>query len=353
MSNALHKSNRRTSIASASRGKWLTAILLTATLIAVLISLMVGSVAIPPAQVLERCLAALKGQMSNDATDRILLAIRLPRIILAAAVGSALATAGLAAQTLFRNPLASPYIVGVSGGSAVGAVAAMLLMSKVAAITFAAVPAFSVVGGLTVTAIVFFLGRRGHNVGPGLLLAGIAIGALCSSVTAAALYLAGERLQVLVFWLMGGLWRANWQEALLMAPVSAAGLVALIMLAPAMNVALVGERSAQDLGVNIARLQKLLLVLIGVETAVAVSLTGVIGFVGLIVPHLLRLVVGADHRWLVPVTAISGALLLITADTLARTLAAPVEIPVGILTAVVGAPIFLWLLQRRGVQEAL
>lgn len=138
-----------------------------------------------------------------------------------------------------------------------------------------------------------------------------------------------------------------------MAPVSAAGLVALIILAPAMNVALVGARSAQDLGVNIARLQKLLLVLIGVETAVAVSLTGVIGFVGLIVPHLLRLVVGADHRWLVPVTALGGALLLIVADTLARTLAAPVEIPVGILTAVVGAPVFLWLLQRRGVREAL
>lgn len=352
-SNALHRSNEQISVASASRAKSLTAILLIATLIAVLISLMVGSVTIPPAQVMERCLAALKGRMSNDAIDRILLTTRLPRIILAAAVGSSLAMAGLSAQTLFRNPLASPYIVGVSGGSAVGAVAAMLLIGETVGITFAAVPIFSVVGGLTVTAIVFFLGRRGRNFGPGLLLAGIAISALCSSVTAAALYLAGERLQILVFWLMGGLWRANWREAFLMAPVSAAGLVALMMLAPAMNVALLGERSAQDLGVNVNRLQKLLLVLIGVETAVAVSLTGVIGFVGLIVPHLLRLVVGADHRWLVPVTAISGALLLITADTSARTLAAPVEIPVGILTAVVGAPVFLWLLQRRDVREAL
>ena len=349
----MHESNVERRMTSASRAKWLIGLLLTATLIAVLISLMSGSVTIPPPKVLERCLTALKGQASNDATDRILLGTRLPRIILAATVGSALATAGLAAQTLFRNPLASPYIVGVSGGSAVGAVAAMLLMSKVAAITFAAVPVFSVVGGLTVTSIVFFLGRRGHNVGSGLLLAGIAIGALCSSVTAAALYLAGERLQILVFWLMGGLWRANWQETLWMAPVSAAGLVALIMLAPAMNVALVGDRSAQDLGVNISRLQKLLLILIGVETAMAVSLTGVIGFVGLIVPHLLRLIVGADHRWLVPATALGGALLLIVADTLARTLAAPVEIPVGILTAVVGAPAFLWLLQRRGVREGL
>jgi iron complex transport system permease protein len=296
---------------------------------------------------------ALKGRMSNDAIDRILFATRLPRIILCAAVGSALATAGLSAQTLFRNPLASPYIVGVSGGSAVGAVVAMLLIGEVTGITFTAVPLFSVVGGLTVTAIVFFLGRRGRHVGPSLLLAGIAIGALCSSVTAAALYLAGERLQVLVFWLMGGLWRANWREVLLMVPVSSAGLVALIILAPSMNVALVGERSAQDLGVNIARLQKYLLVLIGVETAVAVSLTGIIGFVGLIVPHLLRLIIGADHRRLVPATAISGALLLIIADTLARTLAAPVEVPVGILTAVVGAPVFLWLLQRRSTIGAI
>ncbi|MFH1884644.1 MAG: iron ABC transporter permease [Planctomycetota bacterium] len=336
-----------------ARVKWLTVILILAMFIAALVSLLVGSVEISPGEVLRCCWAALQGRISNDPIDRILLSTRLPRVILAAAVGAALAMAGLSAQTLFRNPLASPYIVGVSGGSAVGAVAAMLLIGQAAKITFAAVPVFSVVGGLTVTAIVFLLGRRGRNVGHSLLLAGIAIGALCSSITAAALYLAGERLQILVFWLMGGLWRANWQEVLLMAPVSAAGLIALIILAPAMNVALVGERSAQDLGVNIGKLQKLLLVLIGVETALAVSLTGVIGFVGLIVPHLLRLAVGSDHRRLVPVTAIGGALLLIVADTLARTLASPVEIPVGILTAVVGAPIFLWLLQRRDTRGAI
>jgi len=338
---------------TASRAKWLTAILLIAMLGVVVVSLAVGSVQIPPDQVLWRCLAALKGQITDDAVDRILFTTRLPRIILAAAVGSALAMAGLAAQTLFRNPLASPYIVGVSSGSAVGAVAAMLLISTTTAITFTAVPAFSIVSGLLVTAIVFLLGRRGKNLGYGLLLAGIAIGALCSSVTAGALYLAGERLQNLVFWLMGGFWRANWHHALLMVPVSACGLITLIMLAPAMNVALAGDRSAQDLGLNIKKLQKLLLIFIALETALAVSLTGIIGFVGLIIPHLLRLIIGADHNRLVPATAIGGALLMIVADTLARTLAAPAEIPVGILTAMVGAPVFLWLLQRRNLGRSV
>ena len=349
MSNVLHKPDREIPVSSAKRAKWLMGLLLIAAFTAVLISLMTGSVAIPPGEILVRSIAAIKGQTANDAVDRILFATRLPRIILAAAVGSALAMAGLAAQTLFRNPLASPYIVGVSGGSAVGAVAAMLLINTTAAVTFAAVPIFSVASGFLVTVIVFLLGRRGENLGYGLLLAGIAIGALCSSVTAGALYLANERLQNLVFWLMGGFWRASWHDALLMAPVSSLGLVTLIVLAPAMNVALTGESSARDLGLNIKRLQKFLLTFIAVETALAVSLTGIIGFIGLIVPHLLRLVIGADHYRLIPATAVGGALLMIIADTLARTLASPTEIPVGILTAMVGAPVFLWLLQRRNL----
>lgn len=329
------------------RGLWL--VLPPALLIAALIALTIGSVRIPPGEVLGRTWAALCGRSHGDATDRILLTARLPRIVLAAAVGSSLALAGLAAQTLFCNPLASPYIVGVSSGASVGAVGAMLLMGTAAGVTFAILPVFSIAGGLVVTSIVFFLARQRGHFGHALLLAGIAIGAFCSSLTAAALYLAGERLQTMVFWLMGGLWRANWRDVLLMVPVAGAALVAMTVLAPAMNVALVGERSARDLGVSVGRLQRLLLVIIAVTTAVAVSLTGIIGFVGLVVPHLLRLLIGADHRRLVPATAAGGALLLLVADTLARTLASPTEIPVGIVTAIVGAPIFLWLLQRRGI----
>lgn len=321
--------------------------LVAALVLAAMVGLMVGSVSLPPGEVWRRLGLALVGQSPHDTTDRILLDARLPRLVLAASVGSVLALAGLAAQTLFRNPLATPSIIGVSSGSALGAVVGLLLAGRLGWSSGSVVPLFSVASGLAVTATVFALGRRGSFFGHALLLGGIAIGSLCSALTTGALYLAGERLQAIVFWLMGGLWQANWRDALLMLPLAVGALLVLCLLAPSLNVALVGERSAHDLGLNLPRLQRILLVLIAVTTSVAVSLTGVIGFIGLIVPHLLRLVLGADHRRLVPAAALGGALLLIAADTLARTLASPAEIPVGILTAMVGAPVFLWLLTKR------
>ncbi len=321
--------------------------LLAGLVLAGLAGLMVGSVAVAPGEIVKRLWAALLGQSAHDPTDQILLAARLPRLVLAASVGSALALAGLAAQTLFRNPLATPSIIGVSSGSALGAVLGLLLAGRAGFSSSVLVPVFSLASGLAVTALVFALGRRGSFFGHALLLAGIAIGSLCSSLTTAALYLAGERLQAIVFWLMGGLWQANWRDAWFMLPLALGSCAALYVLAPAMNVALVGERSAHDLGLNLPRLQRQLLLMIAATTAVAVSLTGVIGFIGLVVPHLLRLVIGADHRRLVPATALGGAVLLMVADMLARTLASPAEIPVGILTAVVGAPVFLWLLNKR------
>ena len=337
----------QTATLPASPRRWFLPALLVALFAAGLIALTIGSVRVPPAEALGRCWTALRGQSVGDAVDRILLTARLPRIIVAAAVGASLALAGLAAQTLFRNPLASPYIVGVSSGAALAAVAGMLMIGT-AGVTFGLLPAFSIAGGLAVTAVVFLLARKGSHFGHGLLLAGIAIGAFCSSLTAGAMYLSGERLQTMVFWLMGGLWRANWRDAAIMVPVAGASLLTLALMAPAMNVALVGERSARDLGVSVRRLQGVLLFCLAVTTATAVSLSGIIGFVGLVVPHLLRLVIGADHRRLVPASALGGALLLVVADTLARMVAAPAEVPVGIVTALVGAPVFLWLLQRRG-----
>lgn len=310
------------------------------------VGLMVGGVDIPPVEVWARLVRCACGCGSGDAADRILWGTRLPRVLLAMFVGAGMGLAGVASQTLFRNPLASPYVVGVSNGAAVGAVIGMLFVGRWTG--YWGVVALSVAFGLAVSFAVFLLARKGGRLGPSLLLAGVAVGAFCSALTAGALYMAGERLQTLVFWLMGGLWQATWPDVLLMAPVCLAGLALLRLMAPAMNAALAGERSAGDLGVNVRRLQIGLLGLVAVTTAVSVSLTGVIGFVGLIVPHLLRLAMGADHRALVPASALGGALLLLGADTLARTVAAPAEIPVGILTALVGAPVFLWLLQRRG-----
>ena len=332
------------------RPRWMIAGLLAAIVLAAIVALAVGSVMLSPQEALRQCWLGIRGRDDGGAIPRILLTTRLPRILLALAVGGAMGLAGVASQTLFRNPLASPYVVGVSNGAAVGAVAGMLLVGK--AVAFSAVPLFSVACGLLVTAAVFFLARRGGNFGNSLLLAGIAISAFCSALTAGALYLAGERLQTLVFWLMGGLWQAAWRDVMVAVPVLGMSFVGLTVLAPAMNVALVGERSAGDLGVHVPRLQRWLLLVVSVTTSVAVSLTGVIGFIGLVVPHLLRLVIGADHRGLVPASALGGALLLLSADTLARTLAAPAEVPVGILTALVGAPVFLWLLQRRWAGRA-
>lgn len=319
--------------------------LLVGVIATMFVAILLGSANVSPSQILSSVWHAIRGQPTDDAVVQIVLGIRLPRIILAVAIGGGMGLAGLASQTLFRNPLASPYVLGVSNGAAVGAVVAMLLVGK--SLGYGSVPAMSVFGGCVVSAIVFTMARRSSHFGHSLLLAGIAISAFCSALTAASLYLAGERLQSLVFWLMGGLWQATWRDVLLVAPVTLAALVGLIAIAPAMNVALVGERSATDLGVNIRRLQTLLLVIAAVTTSVAVAVSGVIGFVGLVIPHLLRMLVGADHRGLAPASAAGGALLLLVADTLARTVAAPAEVPVGIVTALVGAPVFLWLLRRR------
>ncbi len=325
--------------------KWVVSALLVALLLLCGVALAVGSASLRPSEVADALWNAVRADAPSNPATRIVLDTRLPRILLAILVGAGLAMGGLAAQTLFRNPLASPYIVGVSNGAALGAVAGILAAG--AWLPFAAVPTLSVLAGLAVAGVVFLFARRGRHFGHSLLLAGIAISAFCSAVTAGTLYLAGERLATLVFWLMGGLWQANWRDVGIMLPVTAGCFATLTFLAPAMNVALVGERSSRDLGVHVRRLQISLLGILAITTAVAVSLTGVIGFIGLVVPHLLRLLMGADHRGLLPASALGGAVLLLAADTLARTVAAPAEIPVGILTALVGAPIFLWLLQRR------
>jgi iron complex transport system permease protein len=330
-----------------ARAPWLTPALLAAACLVAGLGLAIGSVSIPPAETVNRLAHALMGRSAGDTFDRILLEARLPRVVLGGAVGAALALAGLAAQTLFRNPLATPSVIGVSNGAALGAVLGMLLAGQMATVAIGFSTALSVLMGLAVATIVYLLGRRGAFFGHALLLAGIAIGAFCSSLTTAALYLAGERLQAIVFWLMGGLWQANWRSVTLMVPLAVTGLALMIAWSRDLNLALLGERTAYDLGLNLPRLQRRLLVLIATLTAIAVSLTGVIGFIGLIVPHLLRLLVGADHRRLVLPTALGGAILLVLADLLARTLASPAEIPVGIFTALVGAPVFLWLLQRR------
>lgn len=335
-------------VGSASRR---TPIVVLAILLVVsaVVALMVGSVHVPPGEIASRCWQVVRGAGHWDATDRILFDARMPRILLAAGAGAILSLAGLAAQTLFLNPLASPYVIGVSSGSALGAVMTILLLGPLGA-GFGLVPVTSAACGIAITGVLFLMARGGRHLSQTLLLAGIAIGSLCAALTAGALYLAEERLQTLVFWMMGGFWRATWRDLAVLLPMVAISWTLIRLLSPAMDVLLLGSRSAHDIGVNVPRTVQLLLVLVGATTAVAVSLCGVIGFVDLIVPHLLRPIVGASHRRLAPACAIAGGTIMILADLVARTLASPAEIPVGIVTAILGSPVFLWLLLRRSSQ---
>ena len=253
------------------RARQVTLLLAGCLLAALGLALATGSVRIPPGEVARVLTAVMSGQESGDAAGRILLEARLPRVLLGMLAGSSLALAGLASQTLFRNPLASPSIIGVSNGAALGAVGGILLAASVGIHGTAAAVSASVVTGLAVTAVVFALGRRGSCFGHGLLLAGIAVGALCSSLTTAMLYLAGERLQAIVFWLMGGLWQANWHHVLVLAPACLAGLACMVVWSRDLNVFLLGERAARDLGLDVPKLQRRLLVLIAVLASVAVS----------------------------------------------------------------------------------
>lgn len=305
----------------------------------------VGSSDVTPAQVAHSVRMALTGQADDSPAYRIVTGIRMPRVLLAAMVGAALASAGVATQTLFRNPLASPYVLGVSSGAALGAVVGSLLLN--AAIGQWGVTAMSVVGGATACAIVLMLAHRAGQSSIALLLAGIAVSAFTAAAMSLALFVAGERLASLVFWLMGGFWHARWNDVAVVGGFAMAAIATLLLMAPAMNVALLGERSARDLGVNVRALNLSLAVIVSLATASAVSVCGTIGFVGLVGPHIARLLVGADHRRVVPAAACVGAVILVSCDTIARLVVAPAEMPVGILTGLIGAPVFLFLLLRH------
>jgi len=285
---------------------------------------------------------------TTDAHRDILMEIRLPRVLLAAAVGSALAVSGATFQGLFRNPMADPYVIGISSGAALGAVLAMLTGAGFAAGGFGAVPLFAFAGGLATMLLVYNMARVGSSVPVmTLLLAGIAVSAFLSALVSLLTYFAGEKLHQVVFWMMGGLGGASWLRVKVMLPYVAAGFCCIYVFARDLNALLLGEETARHLGVETERLKKILLVGASLLVAAAVSTSGIIGFVGLVVPHFIRLVTGPDHRFLLPASAVLGATLLIGTDTLARTIIAPTELPVGIITALVGAPLFIYLLKKR------
>ncbi|MEW5784454.1 MAG: iron chelate uptake ABC transporter family permease subunit [Bacillota bacterium] len=278
----------------------------------------------------------------------ILLQIRIPRVLLAAAVGSSLAVAGAVFQGLFRNPMADPYVIGISSGAALGAVFAMLAGIRLSLAGLGAVPLFALAGGILTILLVYSMARVGRTVPVmTLLLAGIAVSAFLSALVSLLTYYAGEKLHLVIFWLMGGLGGATWYKVRLIIPYVLAGFICVSIFARELNALLLGEETARHLGVETDKVKTTLLVGASLLVAAAVSSSGMIGFVGLVVPHFIRLIAGPDHRFLLPASALLGASLLIATDTLARSVIAPAELPLGIITAIVGAPLFVYLLKKR------
>jgi iron complex transport system permease protein len=278
----------------------------------------------------------------------ILLQIRIPRVLLAAAVGSSLAVAGAVFQGLFRNPMADPYVIGISSGAALGAVFAMLSGFSLALGGFGAVPLFAFAGGITTIILVYSMARVGRAVPVmTLLLAGIAVSAFLSALVSLLTYFAGEKLHQVIFWMMGGLGGATWHQVRVMIPYALVGYICVSLFSRELNAMLLGEETASNLGVDTEKVKKILLAGASLLVAAAVSTSGIIGFVGLVVPHFVRLIAGPDHRFLIPASALLGGSLLIATDALARIVIAPSELPVGIITALIGAPMFVYLLKKR------
>jgi iron complex transport system permease protein len=276
--------------------------------------------------------------------ETIVRDLRLPRILLSAVVGFALATAGTVMQGFFRNPLADPSIIGVSSGAAVGAVATIVFLGALP------LQLMAFVGAVGAAFAVYLIAtRNGTTPVATLLLAGVAIQTFLGAVISYMMINAGRSLQEVVRWLMGNLKNSTWAEVEITLPIAALALGALVLYARDLNVLLLGEADAHSLGIEVERTKRLLLGLASVVTAAAVAVAGVIGFVGLVVPHVLRLLVGPDHRVLLPTSALAGGIFLVATDTLARSTAA--TLPVGVVTAAVGAPFFLFLLRRREVHE--
>lgn len=283
--------------------------------------------------------------LAVPATDQIIIEqIRLPRIVLGAVVGFALATAGTVMQGFFRNPMADPSIIGVSSGAAVGAVATIAFPL---ALPFGLQTA-AFVGALLAAFGVYLIATEGGRTPvTTLLLAGLAIQTFLGAMVSYMLLYSGENLEEAILWLMGHLRFSSWGDVEATLPVAALTFALLLVYARDLNVMLLGEEDAEALGIEVERTKRILLAGSSIITAAGVAVTGVIGFVGLIIPHIMRLLVGPDHRLLLPTSALAGAIFLVLADTIARS--GPAEVPVGIVTAAVGAPFFLFLLRRREV----
>ncbi len=302
-------------------------------LICVLLASMVLAVAIGPTSV------SIASLFSPETAGMIVRDVRLPRVIAAALVGFALAVAGTAMQGLFKNSMADPYIIGTSTGGSLGATLSIVFFAG------AGLPVLAFAGAAITTFAVYTIARQGGKIPvETLLLSGVALSMLLSAFLSFLMYTSGRSLHQIMFWLMGGFWNVAWDDVFI-AILIPIGCVAIYLYARDINIISLGEEDAIHLGVNVERLKRILLFASASLTGIAVSIAGAIGFIGLITPHVMRLIVGPDHRILFPAAALAGGILLVWSDTLARTFAN--DMPVGIITACFGAPFFIYLLRSR------
>lgn len=321
--------------------------------VVVLVSLVIGTVNIT----ISDALNALLGSATNQQIGTILLDIRLPRILMAIFVGAVLASTGAVMQGLFRNPLADPSLIGVSSGASVGAslmiVTAGGFIQSGALIGLSLVAVGAFVGGFTATLLVYRLATSGMGTSvTTMLLAGIAIAALAGALNSLLSYFSdNDMLRQISLWQMGNLSGASWLKVGIMGSAALLLLICFPRDSRALNALLLGESEARHLGIDVQRVKQRLILLTALGVGISVALAGLVGFVGLIIPHMVRLAIGPDHRWLVPASALAGATLLVIADSLARIVVIPAELPTGILTALLGAPFFVVLLlqQRKDV----
>ena len=316
---------------------------------AILVGLAVGAVRVPVGQVVAAIGRFLTGRPELSA-DAVIVDVRLPRVLLAALVGACLGAGGALYKALFRNPLADPYILGVSSGAGLAATAT-LVAGSVLGLAWAgsvfAVPLAAFVGALATIGLVAALaGRSGRMDTTSLLLAGIAVSYTLAAATSFLLVYFRQSMSAVVYWMMGGLTSAGWSYVGIVSVMLAVGLIAPLASTRALDIILLGDERAAHLGVDVRRLKWLMLASASLLVAAAVAVSGLIGFVGLMTAHMVRLAWGPRHRILLPASVLGGAIMLVLADVIARTVVAPVELPVGIVTAAFGGPFFLWLLVR-------
>jgi iron complex transport system permease protein len=308
-----------------------------------------GAVPVAARDVVDAVAAVLRGAPLTP-MQSLVVDLRLPRVVLAALVGACLAAAGTLYQALFRNALADPYILGVSSGAGLGAALAFAITGT-GTLALIAPPLAAFVGALlTILLVASLATRRGVMDTLSLLLAGVAVSYTLAALTSFVLVVRREQMSRIVFWMMGGLQGATWTQVGIVAVMLAAGLAVPLVFARELNIMLLGDERAAELGVEVERVKRLILGAASLVVSAAVSVSGLIGFVGLMTPHAARLVLGPDHRLLLPASVLSGAIVMVLADLIARVALAPVELPVGIVTALAGGPVFVWLLvrSRRG-----